>query len=356
MKNNYALNLQLFAVNSTVASGSMGAVNDSGAYAAPNAALSAEMKIFYDMTLIDEAQAKLVHDQFGQKKPIPKGSGKTIEFRKFSPLKKATTPLTEGVTPDGNSLEVSTITATVNQYGDYIVQSDVLELTAIDNTILEATKLLGNQAGLTLDTITRNVLQGGTAVMYCPKISSDGTETVVDSRSALNATSQLTVDVVMRAATELKANNAPTIDGKYVAIIHPYVAYDLMRDPEWTDAHKYANPTNLYEGEIGEIAGVRFVQSTEAKIYKGSEDECPDGLAVFGSIFLGAGAYGTTEIEGGGLETIVKQKGSAGTADPLNQRSSVGWKATKTAERLVENYMLRVESCSKRYSATANAN
>lgn len=344
MKNNYALNLQLFAEMNT----------QTTALATEGNNLSAEMKIFYDMTLIDEAQAKLVHDQFGQKKPIPKGSGKTIEFRKFSPLPKATKPITEGVTPDGNSLNVSTITATVNQYGDYIVQSDVLELTAIDNTILEATKLLGNQAGLTLDTITRNVLQGGTAVMYCPKISSDGTETAVTSRAALDATSQLTVDVVMQAATELKANNAPTIDGKYVAIIHPYVAYDLMRDPEWTDAHKYANPTNLYEGEIGEIAGVRFVQSTEAKIYKG--EGCPTGLAVFGTLFLGSGAYGVTDIEGGGLETIVKQKGSAGTADPLNQRSSVGWKATKTAERLVENYMLRVESCSKRYSATANAN
>ena len=135
------------------------------------AGLSAEMKTFYDMTLIDEAQANLVHDQFGQKRPIPQGSGKTIEFRKFAPLAKATTPLTEGVTPDGKSLTVSTITATVNQYGDYITQSDVLELTALDNTILEATKLLGRQAGMTLDTVVRNVLQSGTNVTYCPKVA-----------------------------------------------------------------------------------------------------------------------------------------------------------------------------------------
>ena len=70
-------------------------------------ALSAEMKTFYDMTLIDEAQSNLVHDQFGQKRPIPKNGGKTIEFRKFAPLAKALTPITEGVTPDGKSLEVS---------------------------------------------------------------------------------------------------------------------------------------------------------------------------------------------------------------------------------------------------------
>lgn len=331
MKNIYAINLQLFADTQVTTQDS----------------LSAEMKTFYDMTLIDEASANLVHDQFGQKRPIPKGSGKTIEFRKFSPLGKATTPLTEGVTPSGNSLTVTAITATVEQYGDYIVQSDVLELTSLDNTILEATKLLGKQAGATLDTITRNILQAGTNVTYCPKIAADGTETAVDSRSALDDTCMLTVDVIQQVVAKLRAQNAPTIDGKYVAIIHPYVAYDIMRDPEWIDAHKYAQPNNLYAGEIGEIAGVRFVQTTEAKIYDGG---------VFGSLFFGEGAYGVTEITGGGLQTIVKQKGSAGTSDPLDQRSSVGWKAIKTAELLIPNYIVRVESKSKRFSATAVAN
>ena len=324
---NYLINLQLFAeVQTTLLPG-----------------LSAEMKTFYDMTLIDEAQAQLVHDQFGQKRPIPKNGGKTIEFRKFAPLAKALTPLTEGVTPDGKSLEVSTITAEVAQYGDFITQSDVLELTSLDNTILEATKLLGRQAGLTLDTIVRNVMQSGTNVTYCPK--ADGT--AVTSRADLDNTCQLTVDVVKQVVAKLRAQNAPTIGGKYVAIIHPYVAYDLMSDERWIEAHKYAKPDNLYEGEIGEIAGVRFVQTTEAKIYEGG---------VFGSLFLGEGAYGVTEITGGGLQTIVKQKGSAGTADPLDQRSSVGWKAIKTAELLIPNYIVRVESKSAVFSASAAEN
>ena len=326
------INLQLFAatVQTTLLEG-----------------LSAEMKTFYDMTLIDEAQSNLVHDQFGQKRPIPKNGGKTIEFRKFAPLAKALTPITEGVTPDGKSLEVSTITAEVAQYGDYITQSDVLELTSLDNTILEATKLLGRQAGVTLDTVVRDILHAGTNVTYCPKVAADGSETAVTSRTGLDNTCQLTVKVVQKVVAKLRAQNAPTIGGKYVAIIHPYVAYDLMRDPEWIDAHKYAKPENLYEGEIGEVAGVRFVQTTEAKIYEGG---------VFGTLFLGEGAYGVTEITGGGLQTIVKQKGSAGTADPLDQRSSVGWKAIKTAERLIENYMVRVESKSAEFSGSVAAN
>jgi len=309
--------------------------------------LSPEMKTFYDLTLIDEAGANLVHDQFAQKRPIPAGQGKTIEFRKFGALPKATTPLTEGVTPNGSALTVSTVTATVNQYGDYITQSDVLELTAVDNTVLEATKLLGRQAGLTLDTVTRNVLQSGTNVMYAEKWV-DGESVEVTSRNGLDSSAVLTVELVQRAVANLRALNAPTIDGSYIAIIHPYAAYDLMRDSEWIDANKYGSPENLYEGEIGRLAGVRFVQTSEAKIYRNASN-----LAVFGTLFLGAEAYGTTEVEGGGLETIVKQKGSAGTSDPLDQRSSVGWKGLKTAEILIPQYLIRVESSSRKFSTAA---
>lgn len=324
----FALNLQLFADPNT------NVTTDSG--------LSAENKTYYDMTLIDEAQANLVHDQFAQKRPIPKNGGKKIEFRKFASLPKALTPLTEGVTPDGKKLSVTTIEAEVAQYGDYIVQSDVLELTSIDNTIVEATKILGRQAGLTLDTITRNIMQSGTNVYYCPK--ADGAP--VTSRAGLDNTCKLTVDVVNRVVAILKKNNAPKINGDYVAIIHPLVAYDLISDPAWIDAHKYAQPENIYNGEIGKIGGVRFVESSEAKVYEGG---------VFGCLFLADGAYGVTEITGGGLETIIKQKGSSGVADALDQRSSIGWKAIKTAEILVEPYMVRVE-CKSALSDEAEVN
>lgn len=335
------LNLQLFANPNT------NVTTDTG--------LSVENKTFYDRTLIEEASPMLVHDQFAQKRPIPKNGGKKIEFRKYASLPKALTPLTEGVTPDGRKLSVTAIEAEVAQYGDYVTLSDVLDLTAIDNNVLEATKAIGRQAGLTLDTITRNVLQSGTNVYYAPKIAADGTETAVTDRSALDATCKLTVSLVKKVVANLKAMNAPKIDGYYVAIVHPYVVHDLMCDEEWIDAHKYTTSENIYEGEIGKIAGVRFVETSEAAIYTGTSNDCPDGLAVFGCLFIASGAYGVTEVTGGGLETIIKQLGSAGTADALNQRSSVGWKALKTAEILIQHYICRVECCSS-FSATAQAN
>ena len=335
------LDLQMFATASTQNQNTTGA-----------SGMSAEMKTFYEKRLIDQAEPALVHDQFGDPYPIPANGGKNIEFRKYDSLPKATTPLTEGVTPDGQTMNVSTVTAEVRQYGGWVPITDTLQLTSIDNNILQATKIIASQAGRTLDTIVRDVLAGGTNVLYAPKIGEGGVENAVTSRATLDATCQLTSDLIARAATQLKAMNADPIGTSFVGIIHPYVAYELRRDPDWIDVHKYAQPDEIYNGEIGTLHGVRFVETSEAKIWKGTG--CPAGLAVFSTLILGAHAYGSTEIEGGGLEHIVKQLGYGD--DPLNQRASVGWKAHKTAERLVEQYMVRIESCSARYSATAEAN
>ncbi|MBQ6708216.1 MAG: N4-gp56 family major capsid protein [Clostridia bacterium] len=324
------MNLQLFAEPNTNTTGS--------------AELSAENKTYYDMTLIDSAGPELIHDQFAQKRDIPKNGGKTIEFRKFSALPKATQPLVEGVTPEGLSLNVTAITSEVSQFGRYIVTSDVLELTSIDNMIVETTKLLGRQAGLTLDTITRNAIIAVRNDHYASKIAEPNI--ILKSESEMDDTCHLTVHTVKRAVATLKNNNTPKIDGSYIAIIHPYAAYDIMNDPEWIDVSKYAKPENIFEGEIGKIAGVRFIETSEAKITS-------DG--TFYTMLFGANAYATTEITGGGLETIIKPKGSAGTADPLNQRSSIGWKAIKTAEILVPEYMIKILSRNE-FSSSAKEN
>jgi len=406
-------------------------------------ALSAEMKTFYDKTLIELAGPKLVHDQFAVKRPIPRHGGKTIEWRKFSKLPKATQPITEGVTPAGNKLSVSAVTATVEQYGDYVEQTDLLELTAIDNTIVEATKKLADQAGVTMDTIVRDQIHAGSAVMYSNKRSGDSLIPVTE-RGEITKMCPLTVDDVFLAATELRAVDAPTFDGYYHAIIHPHVANSLMReaDKEWMDIHKYADPENIYRGEIGMLGGVRFFSTSEAKIYgpavirdgktrlkvaadassaattvyvegsltTGSGLSIPcyingvsntitaiaagtsehagqsaltvtglsanlskgtyvilrstdspeiqycgkDGSAVYGTLFFGQGAYGSTDLEGGGLEHIVKQRGYGN--DPLNQRSSIGWKATKVAKVLIPEYIIRFESGSEKFSMKAESN
>lgn len=301
--------------------------------------LSHEMKTFYDKDLIRNAKPVLVHNQFGQKRNIPKNGGKTIEFRKFSPLPKATTALTEGVTPDGEALTVTNITATVGQYGDYVALTDMLQMTALDPVLIEANKLLGAQAGETLDALTASVLAAGTNVQY-----SGGK----DARASLTASDVLKVDDIKKAVRTLKNNKASKINGSYVAIIHPDVAYDLTNDSDW-EAVKTYDPKDWYNGEIGRIHGVRFVETTEATKFTvtvpGESGGASTTKTVYATLVLGADAYGVTSVEGGGLQTIIKQLGSAGSADPLDQRSTTGWKAVHVAEILVQEYMVRIESC-----------
>ena len=299
-----------------------------------------EIKTYYDDYLIDCSSPKLVHDQFGQKRPIPAGRGKTIEFRKVSPLPVSTTPLTEGVTPESQQLTISTVEAPVQQYGGYVELSDMVVLTAIDNNLVIAAKQLGAQAGKTLDAITREVLAGGTNVQYA--------EGQVTQRSQLvggkaEGNHYLTVDAVRRAVRTLKKQDAEPIGDSFIGIIHPDVAYDLMSDPKWVNVKSYSDPEGIYEGEIGKIENVRFVETSEAKVFEGAGAE---GRDVYATLILGDNAYGTTEIEGGGLTLIVKQLGSGGASDPLDQRASVAWKATKAAVRLQEAYMVRIETTS----------
>ena len=297
--------------------------------------LSVEMKTFYDRNLIKNAEPELVHDQFAQTRNIPKNGGKKIEFRKYDSLPKATTALTEGVTPSGRSLKVTNVEAEVKQYGDYVELSDVLILTAIDNNIVEATELLGSQAGRTLDTISREFMVAGTNVIY-----GDGS---VEARENITEAMKLTSLLVKKAARFLKTQNARKVNGSFWGIIHPDCSFDLTNDEQFIGVVKYKNPERIYKGEIGEIHNVRFVETTEAKKFTSAGDSSID---IYATLIGGADAYATTTVEGGGLETIIKQLGSAGTSDPLNQRATVGWKALKVTTILSQQYMVRVETAS----------
>ena len=213
---NLKMDLQLFADPSASLQNTTGTMTN-------------EMKTFYEKRLIDQAEPRLVHDQFADYYPVPQNGGKTIEFRKYDSLPKADTPLTEGVTPNGQTLNVTTITSDLHQYGGWAPLTDVLQMTAIDNNVVQATRVLASQAGRTMDSITRDVLAGGTNVIYAPKLSADGAETAVTSRKALDKSCTLTPKLFFQAAAQLGAMNADPIGDSYIAIIHPYAAYDLKR-------------------------------------------------------------------------------------------------------------------------------
>lgn len=290
--------------------------------------LSPTMKTFYDTTLLENAREQMVFTQFGKKQAM---KGNKVEWRKFNTFAKALTPLTEGVIPTGQTFGMTNIEGTITQHGDFTAVSDRLELESYDDVIFGATEEMGAAEGETYDTLTRNILVAGNSVMYCPN-----GDTEVESRANVTKDCILTPDVVSRAATWLKKNKAPKIDGYYVAIIHPSVAFDLRKSEEWKDFHKYSDVTPIFKGEIGELHGVRFIECNEAKIWKDS------GSAVYATLFLGKDAFGILDPEGEGMEMIVKTKGQIG--GPLEQFSTIGYKFCHGAKILYQERLLRVES------------
>ena len=327
---NYVLNLQLFAadvnpINVTTQSG-----------------MSPTMKTFYDTALLENAREAMVFTQFGDKQPM---HGNKVEWRKFNTFAKAMTPLTEGVIPTGQTFGMTKIEGEITQHGDFTAVSDRLELESYDDVIFGATEEMGAAEGETYDTLTRNILVAGNSVMYAPQIL-DGKASVISSRGELNMSCLMTPDVVSKAATWLKKNKAPKINGSYVALIHPSVAYDLRNSEEWKEYHKYNDTTPIFKGEIGELHGVRFIETNNAKIWK-------DGPAVYATLFLGAKAFGILDPEGEGMEMIVKTREQIG--GPLNQFSTIGYKFCHGARILYQERLLRVETCSS-YSGDDEAN
>lgn len=388
-----------------------------------NAATNAKFPAkYYDRQLLESAKTRFVHAEFGQKRPIPRNNGKYVNFRRwnlFDP-NAAMQGLSEGITPNGQTLSQSEVEAEVKQYGAYVEVSDLLDLTAYDAVINDSAELLGEQLGTVVEWVTRDAMCAGTNVQYA------GGKT---SRSSLGSSDKLTTEEVRKAVRTLKKNKARQFseDGRrphYICICSPEATYDLQSDEMWKNVSTYSNAEAIYSGEIGMLYGVVFVESTEAKVFRqkvynfvkntttsstkfvltneptddeieylsipgnkimigdteyilsssnpfekgsntvtltkavsltantvvwsndaASRDNSGKAMDVHCSLVFGKDAYGVIDVDGkGAVQLIVKPHGSSGTADPLDQRATIGAKVTAyTAAILNELWLVRIE-------------
>ena len=296
--------------------------------------LSAEDKTFYERTLLERLLPELNFYRDARKKKLPKNQGRTINFRKFNSLTAPTASLTEGVTPDGNNLEITTITATVNQEGDFVEISDLIQMTGIDPVLTETSELLGEEAGEVVDNRIQEAVSKGTNVFYAGGVATRAEVASGDKK--------LTGDDIKKLVRKLKNANAKRFaDGYYHMQIDPDIAYDLMGDSMWVDVAKYSKPEQMAKGELGKMHGMKFFETTNLKTVEES------GKEVHISYAYGKDSYDCIDLEGGAgkPEIIVKPNGSAGTSDPLNQRASAGWKNCFTAVITQPLAFVRVETC-----------
>lgn len=261
------IGLQRFAEAGTVVNTTTGTVNAYTGEAQATGAMSAGMKTYYDTEMLENARNQHYFAQFGKKQVLPQNHGMTIEWRKWNTLPLADV-LKEAVIPTSKKLGETAITGSIRELGMYVTLSRSIQLHHVDDVILGATEELGASAGDTQDVAVRNALAEGTNVLYADSVK-NGVESEVKGRWQLDESCLLTPDVVNQVFTIMSKNKVPQIDGKYVGIVHPSVVYDLRSSEEWMDAHKYASPEEIYNGEIGELHGIRFVRTPTAPVWAG---------------------------------------------------------------------------------------
>lgn len=297
---------------------------------------------FLDRTLLSRAYPHFVHVLWAQVRDIPLHSSTQIRFRKYGSLSAATTALTEGITPTATALSVSDTEATPLQYGAYVTTTDYLDMTVIENLKTEMAQILGDQMGDTIDELTRDVITAGSTIQYASTAA---------NRAGVLAGMVLNGDEVREAERTLQGNNAKTITSQinpgtgfntspvaaaYIGIISHNTLFDLRKDADWVPVEEYAaSEGRLGVFEVGKLSQTRFVLAgSNAKTISST-------VTVHMTVILGQEAYGITRIAGNAAEIVTKPRGAG--EDPLNQRSTMGWKITFVAKRLQEAFMLRIE-------------
>lgn len=283
--------------------------------------LSGNLHTYYFKMLLDTAKKNLKFWGLGKQKIHPKGNGKDSFMLKFGHVASSTNELTEGVTPTAASIATNKYTVTVKQYGQYISLSDFLTFTAIDPILEDVSSELGYTAALSTDTIIRDnlVANATTSTQYV------GSGNTADNDIA--ATETFTAQDALKGVRVLRGQDAPAFDdGLFVWLVHPYISIDIMSDTSaggFIDLNKYVagladGPLN---GEVGKVYGARVVESTNVNYAANN-----GSVNVYRTFMFAKDSFAVTSFDKDHIELIVKQLGSGGTADPLNQIATAGYK------------------------------
>ncbi len=343
---------------------------------ASNALIPKVTHAIYNRTLLERALPLLLHQKFGQQRPLKRRNGTSMVFRRYMPPSKITNPLNEGDPGVSVDLTKQEVVATIQQYGNWTEITDMLDMAGFDDIINEAAAVLGENMGQSLDSIYREVLNSGTfwrGVVDDWKAANPST--TGSSRNLVAGTMNKyaldeAINILDRANAKKftslvqgqnKDNTFP-VAASYWAIIHPDVERDLYNQAhsgltvgqQFTPVEQYASQTQVMEGEIGKYRSIRFCVSTEAKRWldagaaAGSayraETDASVACDVYSTLIFGRDAYGIVPLDGGSTRTIIHRAGGQG--DPLNQKNTVGWKAATTAVLLQDAHMVRIESLS----------
>lgn len=316
----------------------------------------APVQTYYDRLLLHRALPYLHYGRPADRRSVKKKEGTSIKFRRYEALGQSLAPLVEGSPPSGRQLTYTDLTQPLQQWGDFVPLTDFIQMTIQDMILNEANKLLGEQSGQVIDQLNRDEWSAGTNVLY------GGTAA---ARTDLTTTTHLVSTTLLdKAIRTLENANAAyfneminatvkiattAIAPSYWGVITPSVLYTLKGLSGWHDVWDYSDTGPILPGEVGAYRNIRFLQSTLGKVYLegggtlGAGVQGTTNADVHAILIFGQHAVAACPLEGASMQNIIKPKGSAGTADPLDQVSTSGWKHTGARKRLNETFMVRCE-------------
>ncbi|MBK9272864.1 MAG: N4-gp56 family major capsid protein [Saprospiraceae bacterium] len=282
---------------------------------------------------LEFAKPKLVYPQFGMPDMVMRRKGQTASWLKFDKLSIPGSVLADSPTWAPETVTDSTVTATLELWGNGVTLLEALGETSFLKLEDEYKKLIGQNAGETINEKVRDVLIAGTTVGYANN---------KNARQGLISTDTIDLDDILDNVETLEVNDAPMMGDEYVAIISPYVKTRLMKDTAFREATRYlAKDNSLFTGEVANIDGVRFVRTSTAPSVSdsGSNNSVSN---VEQTLILGEGAYGIARLLPGDFDVVITPPGGHG--DEYKVKTAIAWKAYLKSVILQQSYMLRLES------------
>lgn len=296
--------------------------------------LTQEISTYYERVFLARALKRLIHEQGAQKKTVPAGEGKTVNFTRYTPLavSAVTGGLLEGDVMTEASLSASTVSATVKEYGNYAKISRFLSTISIDRNNKEKIEVFGQNMGETLDTLVRDVINA-TANVTTQYAGGATAASAVASGSVLNASE------IKKAVRTLEGNAAQRYDdGFYLGKIQPYTWYDLIGDSTWVNAKTYSDVKDLYMGEAGELFGVRFLLTNNGA------SATATSATLYDNVIHGKDAFGVMDLATDSPKLYIKTPNSGDTSNPADRYSTIAWAGSYVCKVLNSNWIISLKT------------
>jgi len=305
--------------------------------------------------LLKRTHPGIITERWAQTKPMPKGKGRTMIFRRYAALAVATAPLAEGVTPDASRPTYTDVECTLEQYGDWIGITDVIRDTHEDPVLSEFRSLQARQMVETRETLNIDVLKGGTNVFYANGAARGSVNTfpargkfrkIIRDLKAYNA------DFYMEVLAGSAFYDTSPIGPSFVGLGHTDLEADLKNVNGFTQVKNYSDPSQAMPYEVGAVSNIRFFLTTLFTPWADSgaagstmiaTTDASSAVDVYYFLILSPDAWCTVPLRGVNSGQIAVVNPKPTKDDPLGQRGTLGWKFWHSAAILNDDLMARLE-------------